>query len=162
MTEQVSTRKNYVDALITDFSDPWFQAAFRQYFEELGLKVKDWDGLFREMDQGNSGEKNTAYVRTGPEGVIGFIMFIPICFTSWFFEETCGFIREFWVAEEYRSRGYGGELLALAEARFWAQGFCTAVLTTGTAGGFYRRHGYAEAPGCRAKNKDGVFVKRLE
>lgn len=162
MTEQVSTRKNYVDALITDFSDPWFQAAFRQYFEELGLKVKDWDGLFREMDQGNSGEKNTAYVRTGPEGVIGFIMFIPICFTSWFFEETCGFVREFWVAAEHRGRGLGSGLLALAERYFLEHGIYTSILTTDTAGRFYERRGYRKAAGCSAKNKDEVFVKRLK
>ena len=163
MAEAYTTHQGCTDLLIEDFSDPRFRAAFRQYFDELGIEVTDWDGLFREIGRGDGGEKNEAYVRLAADGgVIGFILFIPIRFASWFFEETCGFIREFWVAEEYRSRGYGGELLALAEARFWAQGFCTAVLTTGTAGGFYRRHGYAEAPGCRAKNKDGVFVKRLE
>lgn len=161
--KQSDMREDYSDALISDFSDPVFRAAFQQYFGQLGITVKDWDGLFREMSEGDDGEKNAACVRLAADGsVIGFILFIPIRFTSWFFEETCGFIREFWVAEEYRNRGHGGDLLALAEARFRADGRRTAILTTGTAGEFYRRHGYAEAPGCRAKNTDAVFVKRLE
>ena len=102
--------------LLSDFTDPRFRAVFQAYFTELGISVRDWDGLFREMDRGDAGEKNAAYVRQGPEGgVIGFILFIPIRFTSWFFEGTCGFIREFWVAEEYRGRGHGSALLDLAE-----------------------------------------------
>lgn len=161
MAEQCNTH-DYTDALVTDFFDPGFQKAFRQYFAELGITVKDWDGLFREMDRGDEGERNAAYVRTGPDGgVIGFIQLIPIRFTSWFFEETCGFIREFWVAEAFRSQGHGGELLALAERYFLERGIYTAVLTTDTARRFYEGHGYVKAPGCRAKNKDGVFTKRL-
>lgn len=163
MVKQPDMRKDHSDILISDFSDPVFQAAFKQYFAELGINVKDWDGLFREMNEGNEGQKNAAYVRTAEDGgVIGFIQFIPIRFTSWFFEETCGFIREFWVAEEFRSRGHGSELLALAEQHFLENGICTSILTTDTAEHFYERHGYAEAPGCRAKNQDGVFVKRLK
>ena len=151
------------DKLITDFTDPVVQAAFKQYFTELGINVKDWDGLFREMNEGNGDEKNAAYVRMAADGgVIGFIQFVPIRFTSWFFEETLGFIREFWVAEAFRGQGNGAELLALAERYFLERGIYTAILTTDTAERFYERCGYVRACGCRAKNKDEVFVKRLE
>ena len=149
----------YSDALISDFSDPRFQEAFKAYFSELGISVQDWDGLFREMnDEGG----NEAFLRAAEDGrVIGFIQCRPITFTSWFFEETCGFIREFWVAGGHRRRGHGAALLRLAEDRFRKQGICTSILTTDTAESFYRRHGYERAPGCRAKNGDEVFVKRL-
>ncbi len=147
------------DALLTDFTDPLFQAAFRQYFAELGISVKDWDGLFRQMNEEGG---NEAIVRTGENGeLVGFIQFRPIPFTSWFFEETCGFIREFWVAAAYRNGGHGAALLRQAEERFRAQGIRTAVLTSDTAERFYLRHGYEKAPACRAKNGDEVFVKRL-
>ena len=150
------------DTLITDFTDPTFQTAFRQYFAELGISVKDWDGLFQEMNAGSGDEENAAYVRRLADGVaVGFIQFIPIRFTSWFFEETCGFIREFWVAEAFRGQGHGGQLLALAENHFLEHGICASILTTDTAGRFYERRGYVRARGCRAKNKDEVFVKRL-
>lgn len=36
--------------LLSEFADPRFRAAFQSYFAELGIAVKDWDGLFREMD----------------------------------------------------------------------------------------------------------------
>lgn len=162
MVKQPDMRKDHSDILISDFTDPVFQGAFQQYFAEMGINVKDWDGLFREMNEGNEGEKNAACVRMAADGgVIGFIQFIPIRFTSWFFEETCGFIREFWVAEEFRSRGHGSELIALAERHFLEHGICTSILTTNTAERFYERHGYVKAPGCRAKNHDDVFAKRL-
>ena len=151
--------KNYSDELISDFSDARFQAAFRQYFTELGLAVRDWDGLWREM---NGEGDNAAFLRTGPDGeTVGFIQFRPIRFTSWFFEESCAFIREFWVTPEARGRGHGSALLAMAEARFLEDGMRTAILTTDTAAAFYIRHGYERAPGCRAKNGDDVYMKRL-
>lgn len=163
MVKEPGMRKDHSDILISDFTDPVFQAAFRQHFTEMGINVKDWDGLFQEMNEGNGDEKNAAYVRrTANGGVIGFVLFIPIRFTSWFFEETCGFIREFWVADEFRSHGHGSELIALAERHFLEHGICTSILTTDTAERFYERHGYARAPGCRAKNKDNVFAKRLK
>lgn len=163
MVKQIDMCEDRPDVLITDFTDPVFQAAFKQYFAELGINVRDWDGLFQEMNAGSGGEKNAAYVRTAADGsAIGFIQFVPIRFTSWFFEETLGFIREFWVAEAFRGRGHGTELLTLAERYFLEHGIYTTILTTDTAERFYERHGYVRACGCRAKNEDEVFVKRLK
>ncbi|MBR6321509.1 MAG: GNAT family N-acetyltransferase [Lachnospiraceae bacterium] len=149
----------FIDTLTSDFTDPGFQAAFRQYFTELGITVANWDGLFAEM---NGEGDNEAYVRTAEDGsVVGFIQFKPIRFTSWFFEESCGFIREFWIAEAYRNLGHGSELLALAETYLQKKGFCTFVLTTDTAEAFYLRHGYRKAPGMKAKNGDPAYIKRV-
>ena len=162
MVKQINMREDHADVLVTDFTDPVFQAAFKQYFAELGINVRDWDGLFQEMNAGSGGEKNAAYVRRLADGsAIGFIQFVPIRFTSWFFEETLGFIREFWVAEAFRSQGHGAQLLTLAERYFLEHGIYTAILTTDTAERFYERHGYVRAHGCKANNEDEVFVKRL-
>ena len=146
------------DTLISDFSNTLFQDAFRQYFSELGITVKDWDGLFKEM----SDEKETcAIVRTDEDRIVGFVMFAPIAFTSWFFEETCVFIREFWISEEYRNQGHGSALLKIVEDHFSGEGIYTSILTTDTAESFYLNHGYEKASGCKAKNKDTVYIKRL-
>ena len=142
----------YSDNLISDFSDSLFQAAFKQYFSELGLHIRDWDGLFREM---NADGGNLAFVMTSDSGnVIDFIQFKLLKF-------TCGFIREFWVADEYRNQAHGSALLALAEEHFLKNGIYTSILTTDTAAHFYEKHGYISAPGCKAKNQDAVFVKHL-
>lgn len=149
----------YTDELITDFSNPLFQDAFRIYFAELGISVKNWEGLFQEM---NDEDGNTAFLRIAKDGsLIGFIQFQPIVFTSSFFEETCGFIREFYVEEKFRNKGHGTDLLYLAENYFKEKGIYTSILTTDTAEEFYRRNGYEEARGCRAKNQDKVLIKRL-
>lgn len=149
----------YSDTMISEFSDSLFQSAFKQYFCELGYNIKDWDGLFKEMnDEGD----NAAFVRTSENGeIIGFIQFKPVKFTSWFFEETCGFIREFWIAEQFRNKNHGTELIRLAEKHFLENGIYTSILTTDTAAHFYERHGYVKALGCKAKNQDEVFVKHL-
>ena len=110
----------------------------------------------------NDEKVNRAFVRTTEDGsVIGFIQFQPIRFTAWFFEETCGFIREFWIAKAYRGSGHGAALLRLAETWFLENGLYRSILTTDTAETFYRKHGYIEAPGCTAKNRDAVFSKQL-
>jgi ribosomal protein S18 acetylase RimI-like enzyme len=117
----------YSDNLISDFSDSLFQAVFKQYFSELGLHIRDWDGLFREM---NADGGNLAFVMTSDSGnVIGFIQFKLLKF-------TCGFIREFWVADEYRNQAHCSALLALAEEHFLKNGIYTSILTTDTISGF--------------------------
>ena len=143
---------------ITDFTDPRFQNAFRAYFSELSIPVDDWDCLFRQMN----GEGNEAVLRTDADGrAVGFLMFQPIRAESWFFSETLGFIREFWVTPERRGQGHGSALLRRAEARLRELGVRTAVLTTDTAERFYRNRGYMPAPGCRAKNGDPVYFRQL-
>lgn len=150
----------FSDALISDFSAPLFQNAFRQYFGEIGIPVNDWDALFAQMnDEGD----NLAFVRSEKSGkTIGFLQFRPIKFTSWFFEETCGFIREFWIAGEFRRMGHGAALLALAENYFRKNNIFTSILTTDSAAHFYEKHGYRKAAGCKAKNGDEVWIKRLK
>lgn len=145
------------DTFITDFTDPLFEEAFKKYFSELEITVKDWDGLFQEM---NDDEGVAAVIRTAEDGsVMGFIMYQPIQFTSWFFEETRGFIREFCIAKEYRNLGHGSQLLKLVEDEFIRQGIRSFILTTDTAEDFYLNHGYKTISSCTAKNKDRVFIK---
>ena len=149
----------FSDVKITDFLDPRFQNAFKSYFAELGIVVRDWDGLFREMSQG---EGTTAIVRSDPTGaVIGFIIYETIELKSWFFEKTAGFIREFWVANGFRGLGHGSDLLRLVEEDFGGQGIRSIMLTTDTAEGFYQTRGFRLDPSMKAKNGDPVYVKEL-
>ena len=75
----------FSDVLISDFSDPLFKTVFQTYFAERGITVKDWDGLFHEMnDEGD----NQAFVRTANNGnIIGFIQFKPTKFASCFLKK---------------------------------------------------------------------------
>ena len=146
------------DLLITDFHDTRFQAAFQAYFAELGINVKDWDGLFREMNE----DGNWAYVRLDEhDETVGFIQFKPITLSNWFFEEKAGFIREFWIAEAHRGKGHGSELLEKAEDFFAQQGIRRFLLTTDSAETFYEKHGYRKNPSYSAKNQDDVFLKDI-
>lgn len=145
--------------LISTFADPRFRAAFQTYFTELGIAVKDWDGLFREMDEGKI---NCAYLMLDEGGsVVGFLQFQLAAFSNWFFEESVGFIREFWVAPAYRRQGHGRALLRMAEEYFAEHGAYRSILTADDAVGFYLANGYGKAPGVRAKNNMEVLVKML-
>lgn len=147
------------DILISDFSHPSFQSAFQIYFKELGINVRDWDGLFQEM---NDEKDNRAFVRVA-EGntIIGFIQFKPITLSNWFFEENMGFIREFWIAGEFRNSGHGSALLQLAESYFVQNNIYKSILTTDTAERFYISKGYKKDTCFVAKNEDDVFIKEL-
>lgn len=145
--------------LLSDFTDPRFRAAFQAYFTELGISVRDWDGLFREMDGENT---NRAYLMLdGSGGTVGFLQFQLTAFSNWFFEEPFGFIREFWVAPALRRQGHGGALLRMAEDYFKDHGADRSVLTADDAVGFYLANGYERSLSIHAKNKMEVFVKTL-
>ena len=147
------------DVLLSDFADSRFQTAFQAYFKELGIRVSNWDGLFREMnEEGN----NLAYLFPDENGgILGFLQFQMTGFSNWFFEEPFGFIREFWIAPAFRRQGFGGMLLHHAERYFTAHGAFRSVLTADDAVAFYLARGYQKAPGIRAKNNMEVLVKTL-
>ena len=105
----------YTEKTIHDYSDQAFQTAYRAYFAEMGMQVSNWEGMFTQMTD----EGEPTIIRMDENGrVIGFIQFCRVEMTCWFFEDRYGFIREFWVAPEYRSQGYGTALLEQAEAWF--------------------------------------------
>lgn len=147
------------NTFITDFTNPDFMQAFKSYFAEFGVNVRDWDGLFNEM---NSDQNNAAYIRYTDDGeVTGFIMFAPMTMSGWFFEEKMGFIREFWVDSNHRKSGHGTALLELAEEYFSRSGIGKAILTTDSASEFYEKRGYKLDKNIIAKNGDDVYVKVL-
>lgn len=150
---------NTKDVLITDYTDLRFQFAFRAYFRELEVTVRDWLGLFREMNR----EKDShAILRLTEEGsVVGFIQIQPVPVSAGFFETKWGFIREFWISPEHRGQGHGSALLALAEERLRREGCGAAVLTTDTAPAFYEARGYRRDPAIRARNEMDVYLKQL-
>lgn len=145
--------------MIEDFASPRFRRAFQSYFQELGIQVLDWDGLFREMDTDSRGTR--AIVRAEGERTVGFIQFCPIELTSWFFTKRAGFVREFWIAPSCRRQGHGKSLLALAEEWFRSQGLGLVLLTTDTASGFYERLGYRPDRQFQATNQDMVYRKEI-
>ncbi len=147
------------DRWIHNARDEAFEQAFRLYFAELGIAVKNWEGLFDEMAASRT---DFTLLRTDEQGQIaGFIQVCPLPFTSWFFEGQGGFIREFWIAPAFRKQGHGSELLSLAEAKLREQECLFVLLTTDTAPGFYEKHGFEHLPGIRAKNDLPVWGKKL-
>ncbi len=145
------------DIFITDFTYPDFQSAFKRYFGELGIEVKDWDGLWQEMNSTH----NMAYLRKAGGETVGFIQLTKISLESWFFKENVGFIREFWVKKEMRGQGHGSALLGMAEKYLLNEGMREIWLTTDTAPGFYLKKSYVRRPDITAKNEDEVFSKTL-
>lgn len=150
---------DYQDILISDFSDVRFQQAFRAYFTEEGMHIKNWDALFTEM---NSQQGNAAFLRISKNSeVIGFLQFQPGEMTHWFFREPVGFIREFWIAKPYRGNGHGSGLLSHTEAYFRERGIGRVLLTADAAEEFYLHHGYRKESRVFAKNNMNVFIKVL-
>ena len=150
---------DYQDYLIDDFSDRRFQNAFRCYFTELKMNIRNWDALFTEM---NSQPENLAFLRLRTDGeIIGFLQFQPGEMKHWFFRESVGFIREFWIAEPFRCKGHGSQLLAKTETWFRDNGIGRSLLTADDAEGFYLRNGYRKTSRILAKNNMDVFEKSL-
>jgi GNAT superfamily N-acetyltransferase len=79
----------------------------------------------------------------------------------------CGGINLMWVHADHRSEGWGGRMLAAAEAEAVRRG-CTRMIVssfTYQAPEFYRRHGYVETgrtDGLPAGSSDVHFLKYLD
>lgn len=148
------------DIFITDFFNPMFTDMFKLYFSELGMDIKDWNGLFEEMNTRNGG--NCAYIRVCGDNPIGFIQFTAVTLENWFFKERLGFIREFWVQKELRRQGHGSALCSLAEKYFFDNGIRRIVLTAEEKEkGFYFKRGYRVCGGIEAKNDMDVWVREI-
>ena len=152
---------NYNDTLMTDLTDATVQNAFRAYYEELGVNVTNWEGLFAEI----SASPDCLFVRKNQNGdVIGFLLLaITEAETAWrgFFTTRLGCIEEFYVVPGFRAQKHGTALLHLAEKHFTQLGCAYAILTTDTAPQFYEKQGYRLQKGIIAKNKANVYVKPL-
>jgi len=151
----------YTDTLMADMTDVAIRTAFRAYYEELGVHVTNWEGLFAEI----SSSPACFFVRRNQSGdVIGFLLFsMTDATTAWrgFYTTRLGCIEEFCIAPEYRAQGHGTALLQLAENHFRQLGCAYAILTTDTAPRFYEQQGYKLQKGITAKNKADVYVKSL-
>lgn len=142
---------------LTDHRDPRFADAFMRYFAELGICVRDWSGLWDEMNR--SGVSTLLRICNGD--TVGFIQYEVSVSKSAFFEERIGFVRELWVAPAARRGGHGAALLSLAEEACRAEGIGRILLTTDTAEAFYLRRGYCPRPDVSAANRLPVLEKRL-
>ena len=149
------------DTLMMDLTDAAVQKAFRAYYEELGVKVTNWEGLFAEI----SASPDCFFVRKNQNGeVIGFLLFVMTGAETacrGFFSTRLGWIEEFWIAPEYRKQTHGTALLHLAEKHFSQLGCAYAILTTDTALQFYEKRGYRLQKGVAARNKSNVYIKPL-
>ncbi|NXY97013.1 GNAT family N-acetyltransferase [Streptomyces sp. BR123] len=85
--------------------------------------------------------------------------------SGWTWGDRAG-IAMLWVREDSRRDGWGGKLLAAAEAEAAARGCRTIMVSSFTfqAPAFYARHGYEETtrvPGFPGNHEDVHFLKAL-
>lgn len=144
--------------MIRKYSSEAFQSAFRAYFEEMGIQVSNWEGLFSQMTED---AVHCILCRDDSGAVLGFIQFSLMDMTSWFFWAKCGFIQEFWVNPAQRNKGVGSALLERAEQWVFDRGLDQLLLTTDTAAAFYEKRGYRRAGAIRARNGSPVYIKQV-
>lgn len=138
--------------------NPSLQQAFRDYFAALGVTIRDWDGLFDEIDRSG---RQFLVRRDEQAQIVGFLLLLRREMSCGFYATDAGCVEELYVAPAFRRQGHGQALLAATESRFRAEGCSCMLLTSDDAGAFYARCGYRPEPRIRAKNGDPVFVKPL-
>lgn len=146
---------------IEDHFDPNFQKLFKAYFNELGVKVENWNELFEEMNDCIKKYNLLTLLISYEEKVVGFIMFQKDELTNWFFKKSFGFIREFYIDTEYRGKGYGTILIEIALGWFKKEGIRKVILTSDTANQFYLKCGFKIDTSFEAKNELPTYVIEL-
>lgn len=148
------------DIFVEDFESELFTTAFKKYFSEISMCVRRWDALFKQMNAEKDVTK--AIMRLDGDVVVGFIMFCKVELKCLFFCEEIGFIREFWVAPEYRKLGHGKELLKIAEEYFYERGISqTALTAVDESKIFYIKQGYVEKTSMKCEGTNKVFAKNI-
>ena len=143
------------------FKDEKFKIAFKKYFTDIKIQLNEdeWDEVFSKMSADNL---EYAITLEDNSKIIAFILFQEDSLSNWFFSESFGFIREFWVDENFRGKGIGSELLKRTEEYFKKKGISKIILTSDDAIQFYLKHGYRIDSSYKPKNKLPVLVKDIE
>lgn len=137
-----------------NFEDSNFCQAFMEYFNEMHIHVEDWDLLFKEM---NEDKRDVSKVLIENNRIYGFIMYRKDELKNWFFCETIGFIREFWVCQNVREQGFGSQLLEAVEKDL--RDVDRIILTPDKSKQvFYEKRGYRQTK-IKALNSLSVYVK---
>ncbi len=148
------------DLFLSNCDNELFQIAFKSYFNELSIKVNDWQDLFKEIEKD---KESSIYLRVSDDNeIIGFIIFKETALSNGFFKSPLGHICEFWVEKAYRGKGNGQQLLKLAEDYFLSKNIFKVILTTDSASEFFERLGYEKDPYIDVENNDDVYVKIIK
>ena len=147
---------------LNNFYDARFQQAFRAYFQEIGVNLKEDTDVFDNIAEAFEKENMRTFVMRDKTSLAGFIMVQPEYLKGSFFEERTGFVRELWVAPPFRRLGCGKELLEKAEDHFRKKGISKLILTyEEDALPFYLKMGFMPDGSYKAKNNGKILIKLL-
>lgn len=147
---------------IKDFKESSFKNAFRTYFKEIGIELKEDTDVFDLITKSKEEEGMRCCCVEADGEVIAFIMFQIENMKSRFFTEDLGFIREFWVKEERRRKKIGSKLMEYCINEFKKFGIKKLILTyEEEALLFYEKQGFALDLSYMAKNKMQCVVKNI-
>ena len=142
-------------------------AAFVRYFADdldAPLDAADQRLIQSESRRGIAEAYHTVTVALDDEGtLVGFILAqVDREPSDWILSPGDGFIRETWVAPDWRRSGLGRALVRAAEHKLLAQGVPRIYLTSDTADEFWTALGYRATGEICARNEVPIFDKRTD
>ncbi len=147
-----------------NIDDRNFQKAFREYFSEIGITLKENTDVFEEIKKSQETEGTQSLGIKQGEDFVGFVLYQvePFVSSSGFFEQKVGFIREVWIKKNHRGQKLGTRLLEEVYRKLRDAGVKKVLLTYDEdAIGFYLKSGYEYDDSYTAKNKMRCIVKYL-
>lgn len=145
---------------ISNFKNEKFISAFKTALQEFSVDSSKLESYIEEF---NAAGNIFAYVLVNEKGEsIGMIQFQKTELSNDYIKEEYGFIREFWIAPDYRKQGYGTMLLKEAENYFSKSGIdCAILFSRPEAEVFYQKQGYSKKTNTIAFNGMAVYEKTL-
>lgn len=147
---------------LTNYYDEGFRQCFREYFLELGIRLKEDTDVFDALARAGERENMRTFVLAEEDRLAGFVMLQPEHLKGGFFEEDVGFIRELWVAPPFRRLGYGRQLIGVAGDHFRKAKISKLILTyEEDALGFYEKLGFRPDGAYKARNGENVIIQHI-
>jgi len=104
---------------INDANNPVFKDIFREYFEEIGIHLKEDTTIFDVIDKDVKEYDIQIIILILENVVIGFSMHqIDTKENPWCLSDGNGDIREFYIKKEFRYQGYGRILFNYIKSYF--------------------------------------------
>ena len=139
-------KEMFGEYFLNDFNIELTEKELENICREITQKVKE-NILFLDLLMLNNSAK-------------GFIIYqIDSPSSDWCEKEGYGFIRELFIAADFRKKGYGKDLAVYAENKLWDLSVPYIYLTAYESKNFWIKTGYQDSGEVSAKNDDRIYIK---
>lgn len=142
-----------------------FRNLFYSYFNNdfrIEISMEQAEDICRRIIESTKKKITSLEIITKDLVMIGFCIYqVDSTLSDWCEKEGWGCIREFFIVDDERDKGYGKKLIMSIESKLKELGAEKCYLTSDEAGSFWIKCGYLDSGENSVGNSDLIYTKHL-